>query len=124
MRRGYLDRTGEVQYAVDLGQPMKIVAYYHCNDIDVLLNDDTLIKGMRYSQFSKGKVPYSYGKGKLIKESRLGEERVNKAGRKMWIVAYRDSMDIDIKFDDGTVCRGRTYANFCNGRITCPSDKV
>lgn len=123
MGRYIEDRVGETGFSEQYGQKMTIIEYHNCQDIDVKLEDGTIIKHMSYHYFKHNKTPYITGNSEKYKKKRLGEVRRNRQGKRMRIIKYRSCMDIDIEFEDGSVTTGRTYSNFCNGRITCPSDK-
>ena len=40
------------------------------------------------------------------------------------IIAYRNSRDIDIEFEDGTICQNKNYRTFKNGSIRNPNYKI
>lgn len=56
----------------------------------------------------------------LPKEQRLGQVGVNNKGKKMTIIAYRKSNDIDIEFEDGSIVYNKKYYNFTRGVIMYP----
>ena len=60
----------------------------------------------------------------IITQDRLGEIRYNKFGTPMKIVGYRNSMDIDIEFQDKFryVKEHQSYVNFKNGGVKNPYD--
>lgn len=51
------------------------------------------------------------------KEERIGENKTNNQGLKMWIKDYRKSNDIDVQFENGYITKNRTYQEFKNGVI-------
>lgn len=55
--------------------------------------------------------------------SKVGEINVAKNGMSMEIIAYRDNNDIDVKFEDGTIVKGKTYLSFKRGTISLPTEK-
>ena len=57
----------------------------------------------------------------LSKEFRLGQVGVNNQDLIMTIIAYRDSHDIDIQFEDGTIVKNKQYSTFSNGQIANPN---
>lgn len=57
----------------------------------------------------------SVGKGK--KKDRKGERNLSACGAGMEIIAYRNANDIDVRFDDGTVIKNKTYAAFRSGAL-------
>lgn len=117
------DRVGEVRRANN-GMLMKILAYRSVKDIDVQFEDGVIVCNKRYSAFDKGNI--GHPKVKLSKVSDedikryLGMEKVMSCGMKAKIIAYRNTLDIDIQFEDGMVARNKTYYNFLSGKIGHP----
>lgn len=97
------------------GQKMTIIDYKNCCDITVQFEDGTILKHKRYNSFIRG-VICSYS-------NRLNEEKLNSVGLKMKIVAYRNSEDIDVQFEDGTIVKSR-YKHFIQGRIKNPNEHI
>lgn len=48
---------------------------------------------------------------------RIGETNIASNGQKMTIIAYRSSIDIDIRFEDGTIVTNKTYSAFIKGQV-------
>ena len=42
----------------------------------------------------------------------IGEISYNNQNLQMKVIGYRNSMDIDIQFEDGTIVKNRTYDSF------------
>ena len=57
-------------------------------------------------------VPYAH---------RLGETSTSNDGQIMTIIRYGDSHDIDVRFEDGTVVKHKSYEKFISGYIRNPS---
>lgn len=55
------------------------------------------------------------------KIDRTGEINIAKNGMEMKIDRYGDVHDIDVKFEDGTIVKNKTYRNFKNGKIKNPN---
>lgn len=55
-------------------------------------------------------------------QDRTGETNIANCGMKMTIIAYRNSTDIDIQFEDGTLVTNRQYSAFVHGSIKHPND--
>ena len=54
----------------------------------------------------------------MNKNDRINKTRTMNCGYNCKIIAYRNSMDIDVEFiDNGEVVHNVTYDNFRNGRI-------
>ena len=118
------DRVGEVRRANN-GMLMKILAYRSVSDIDVQFEDGVIVHNKRYGAFEKGNighptVKYSKVSDKDIKRY-LGMEKVMSCGMKATIIAYRNNVDIDIQFEDGTVVEHKTIHSFKTGYIKNPN---
>ena len=56
--------------------------------------------------------------------NRIGEERINNFGSKMFVVEYRNSKDIDVYFPEyDWTAKHVQYDNFKKGNIKCPYEK-
>ena len=58
------------------------------------------------------------------KIDRVGETRVMKCGMEAIIIRYRKAIDIDVRFEDGTVVERKTYSAFKKGSISNPNIKT
>ena len=58
------------------------------------------------------------------KIDRVGETRVMKCGMEAIIIRYRKAIDIDVRFEDGTVVERKTYSAFKKGSISNPNMKA
>ena len=56
----------------------------------------------------------------LQKEQRLGQIGINNQEEKITIIAYRNSRDIDVQFEDGIILTNRNYDDFLRGKIAHP----
>lgn len=131
-------RIGEEEINVD-GQKMKIVDYRNHRDLDVIFEDGTIIRHVRYFSFKAGMVfangrneSCHYEKSPEIRtnmlridagkrEERIGETRVMKNGMRAKIINYENSINIDVEFEDGYVARNKRYRNFYDGKIGNPN---
>ena len=116
-------RMGEKNIANN-GLEMKIVAYRRSDDIDVEFSDGTIVEHKRYKSFREGKIAnpnYPNAKAYQAKQKHLGERVQSSCGMWMELIAYRRNEDIDVRFDDGTVVRNKTYCNFLRGGIQNPN---
>ncbi len=103
-------RLGEVRKSRN-GQMMVIIRYGGCHDIDVQFEDGYIAKNKEYAAFKKGSI----ANPKYL--PRIGEISYTKSGEKITIIAYRNSGDIDVEFEDGFVAKHRRYENFLSGAI-------
>lgn len=115
-----IDRTGESSVN-NQGLKMIIVAYRTSRDIDVQFEDGTVAAHRSYTDFinrlirhpTTAKVPHDL--------SRVGMSTTNHQGLKMTIVNYVGSQDVDVQFEDGTIIRHQTYANFIKRNTSNPN---
>lgn len=52
-----------------------------------------------------------------LKSQRLSETNIMNNGQVATIIAYRNSLDIDVEFEDGTIERHKKYDDFTKGKI-------
>ena len=55
------------------------------------------------------------------KTNRLGETRMMNCGMEATIIRYGKAIDIDVRFEDGTVVKHKSYSKFKKGGIANPS---
>jgi hypothetical protein len=104
------------------GQQMKIIAFRNHCDIDVLFEDGTLVNNVLYCKFEKGAVVNpNYRMEKVLAENRVGEQSIASNGQMMTIIAYYNSRNVDIQFEDGTIVKNKVYQNFQTGKIRNPN---
>ena len=118
------------------GQMMIIIAYHPPRSVDVQFEDGTVKKSVRIDAFYKGSVRKPNSSidcesntilidpltGKKLRKSSFAEKRVgmtnmNCEGERMTLIAYRNYNDVDVQFEDGTVCSGTRYCYFKFGTL-------
>lgn len=109
-----IDRTGETKRAVN-GMLMTIIEYRKSNDIDIQFEDGTIVRNRTISDFNRGLIKYP------TKLKYIGNENINKQGRHMKIVDYKNNKEVTIQFDDGTTIK-RSLKSFVNGAVMHPKD--
>lgn len=60
---------------------------------------------------------------KNLKTTRIGEKRMQNCGLEAEIINYRSTIDVDIKFSNGTKIKHRRYNDFTRGLIRHPHAK-
>ena len=106
------------------GQKMKIIAFRNHCDIDVQFEDGTIVTHVLYCKFEKGAIVNPNRRMEMVlADNRVGEQNIATNGQMMTIVAYHNSRDIDVQFEDGTVVTNKVYQNFQTGRIKNPNFK-
>ncbi len=57
------------------------------------------------------------------KEDRIGQKNMMLCGEEATIVAYRNALDIDVMFPDGTIAKNRNYSSFKKGLVKKRTNK-
>ena len=105
-----IDRVGETRM-MNCGMEATITRYENNMDIDVRFEDGTVAKRKAYSAFKKGSIVNQNF------NSRLNEAKMMNCGMKATIIRYGRYTDIDVRFEDGTVVKRKTYSAFKKGEI-------
>lgn len=129
-KKGYIRKSdtsnhlGETVLANN-GQRMTIVGYRTSKDIDVCFEDETIVYHKQYINFKSGEISNpNYYPANNNQRLRLGETVLAKNGKHMTIIAYRNCMDIDIMFEDGTPVYHKSYHDFKAGDISHPKEQL
>lgn len=110
--RRLTSRVGETNIAKN-GMLMTIISYESSKKMTIEFEDGTLRHNICYAMFKQGKVKHPT----YVSDLRVGERRKNKQGLWMEIIAYRGTLDIDVKFDIGGVVSNTKYESFKKGVI-------
>lgn len=116
--RGYelSSRVGETNIANN-GMLMTIIAYRSYRDIDIEFEDGFVVYNKCYASFKSGYIKNPNKKADKTIKSRVGETNIANNGMLMTIIAYRSCTDIDIKFEDGTIVKNKSYGEFKKGQV-------
>ena len=109
-----IDRLGETRM-MNCGMEATIIRYGKYSDIDVRFEDGAVAEHKVYGAFKKGKIANQNIKASA--ENRLGETRMMNCGTEATIIRYGKYSDIDVRFEDGTVAKNKTYRAFKKGKI-------
>ena len=116
-----VSRVGETNTATN-GMEIKIVKYHNSLDVDIEFEDGVVVTHRAYRSFITGKVAHpTKSRMDYMKESRIGQENTNYLGQHFRIIAYRDSCDLDVQFDNGAIVYHRKYFEFKSGKIVYKS---
>ena len=118
-----INRVGE-QNRANNGQMMTIIEYRNYNDIDIMFDDNTIVKHIYYNNFKNGYVknPNNIVLAPQQKiKSKIDETNVANNGLLMTIITYRNCKDIDVQFEDGVIVKHKSYGNFIKGKIKHPN---
>lgn len=110
MKASAENRLGETRM-MNCGMEATIIRYNRCDDINVRFEDGAVVEHRKYKDFKKGKIANQNF------NPRLGETRMMNCDMKATIIRYNTSKDIDVRFEDGTVVKDRTYNQFKKGEI-------
>lgn len=120
-------KVGEISVS-KTGLTMRIIQYVNCENVDVQFESGYIARNRTYKDFKEGNIKdKSVGQLSLnerLRKERIGETSVTTSGRKMKIIAYRNTRDIDIQFEDGIVVSGKSYENFKKGIIPYPLKEI
>ena len=103
-------RLGETRM-MNCGMEATIIRYGKYTDIDVCFEDGAMVKHKAYSAFKKGYIAHPNTK------DRLGETRMMNCDMEATIIRYKNSRDIDVRFEDGKVVGHKAYGIFKKGEI-------
>ena len=114
-------RLGETRI-MNCGMEAAIIRYGNATDIDVRFRDGAIAKHKTYGLFKEGGI--ANPDIKVSAENCLGETRMMNCGMKATIIRYNTSKEIDVRFEDGTVVKHKSYSKFKKGGITNPNIKA
>ena len=115
------DRLGEIRM-MNCGMEATIIRYNTNKDIDVRFKDGTLVKHRQYREFKKSEIANPNIKASA--ENRLGETKMMNCGMEATIIQYKNAMDIDVRFEDGSMVEHKAYSAFKKGEIANPNIKA
>jgi hypothetical protein len=98
---------------------MKVIRYRASDDIDVQFEDGTIVENKTYNNFKRGKIRNPSSKHPV--SDKKGESVRANNGQLMTVINYRNALDIDVQFEDGTIVKHKTYHNFKRGSVDNPS---
>ena len=106
---------------MNCGMKATIIEYRNSCDIDIQFEDGTIVKNKEFKSFQKGEIMNT---NISIKDKRIGTSLMMNCGMRATIIEYRNSCDIDIQFEDGTIVRHKTFRNYGNGAISNPNISI
>ncbi len=101
---------------MNCGEFAKIINYEGYNNVDVEFEDGTKRFNCDYKSFLTGGIN-KVKKEKLKPEDMVGTRKKMNCGIYATITAFRNSHDMDIRFDDGVEKFGVSYSTFKDGSI-------
>lgn len=101
-----------------------VIAYRDFKDIDVEFEDGTIVEHTRRDLFNNGYIKNPnllHPKLESTRSRRLGQTKEMHNGMNATIIEYRNSKDIDVKFEDGTIVMHTVTSMFDNACIANPN---
>lgn len=114
-------RIGEKVFHPVTQQYMTIIDYITYNNVSVQFDDGKIVKERNYGAFKLGNIAHPSTTQSVQSDDRIGERRKMHCGSVAKIIAYRDSEDMDVIFEDGTIVEKVTYYNFVAETILNPN---
>lgn len=130
--RKALDRIREDNNNALIGKRVKMncgkyatcIKFRNTSDIDIKFDDGSIVRHKQKTAFLAGNISHPSINTKTVKASCLGETRMMKCGMEATCIKYKDSNDIDVRFQDGTVVTNRQKNAFILGTIQNPNIPV
>ena len=123
------DCTGDTRI-MNNGQKCTCIAYRNYYSIDVQFEDGTIVTNKSKQAFIDGEIGnlksekaknrfQNHDLKKIV--SCVGEIRTMNNGQKCTCIAYRNSRDLDVQFEDGTIVTNMQKTAFYSGKIGNPN---
>lgn len=96
---------------MNCGLKATIIQYKRCDDIDIQFENGFICKHRRFDDFLKGHIQQPY----------LGRVKTMNCGLKATIIHLNEYKDINVKFEDGTICKNTTMMAFNRSSIPHPT---
>ena len=97
-----------------------IIEYRGYSDVDIEYSDGTLVEHCSYQPFKEGRIE---GSMRTLQDRRIGMRHQMNSGEWCEIIAYRKAVDLDVRFDDGTVVKSCKWQHFQKGAIWNPNSQ-
>lgn len=108
------------------GMSGQIIEYRKATDCDFRFDDGTVIKHLTYYQIANKSVKNpNIQNVKITKKQNeiVGNENMMKCGLNCRVICYRNSLDIDVRFDDGVIVEHVALCAFERKQIKHPTLK-
>ena len=122
------ERLGK-RLMMNCGDFAKIIEYTDSNKMTVMFDDGNKVKNVSFRAFSNGEIinpkyPKNYTKILKAKKLHLGKKALMNCGQICEIIDYDGTMNITVKFEDGTIVKNKCLADFKSGSIGHPDIPV
>lgn len=115
-----VSRVGE-RRMMKCGMEAEIIEYKGARDITVKFADGAIARHKVYAAFKNGQMQ---NPNFTDYQKRVGERRMMNCGLVAEIIEYKNSEDITVKFDDGTIVAHKAYHEFYRGGIGHPAQNT
>ena len=122
----YKNQYEGMRKKANCGMMMEIVKYRNATDIDVRFDDGYLCEHRTMKHFRDGEINNPNGKNawkEKQQDKHIGMEKKARCGLMMKVVEYRNSDDVDVRFEDGVVVR-TTMKAFTNNYVRYPDQEM
>lgn len=117
LSESYLGNTRKMKN----GHYATCIGYRNSNDCDFEFDNSIKRLNVRWRAFISNKLGLKSNDELKSDANIVGLRRQMKSGEFATCIAYRTNVDIDIRFDDGTIRRHLTKTSFMNGDFTNPN---
>lgn len=115
-----ISRIGE-KNTMKCGLVATIIEYRSSASVDVQFEDGVVVTNQPYASFFHGRIGHPLFLHQSKKKNRVGIRNTMSNGMDAVIIAYRDSHDIDVQFEDGEIRVGCAWKEFSSGNIAHPT---
>lgn len=102
---------------MNCGMKASIIAYRNAKNIDIQFEDGTVREHVTMGNFKRGLIPNP----NLKSSQAIGLSKIMNCGMKATIIAYRNRSDMDVQFDDDTICEHVRMYHFTTCEIGHPT---
>ena len=113
---------------MNCGMMAEIIEYNNAKDITIRFDDGEIIYHAKACNWNSGRILNPHLKDKRYKEGGetrkkhtgelyLGITKTMRSGIKATVIEYRNANDVDVKFEDGYICKGVAISDFQSGMV-------
>ena len=127
LKKSIKDKRIGMSLTMNCGMKATIIDYHNCSDINVQFEDGTVVKHRAFAQFKNKQIANPnilIIRPNPLKDKRKGMSLMMNCDMKATIIAYRNSQDIDIQFEDGIIVKHKAFDSFQKGKIANPNISI
>ena len=111
-------RVGETR-TMNCGMEATIIKYESAINIDIQFEDGYIATKRKYTEFKRGQI--NNPNINIFAKQKIGEKKMMNCGMEATIIAYKNSKDISVKFEDGTIVEHKDIYSFNDCEILNPN---